>query len=171
MSTLIDPDFKYHQVTTRAWTQLALHMADSIVVPFNVTNLASRLSYYTRSFKKKYDRKMNPNGATMGKYYNYFSQWTLSRSTTPDKDLKPCTRVYKRQTNTNQRQRHIPDSSSSLRSPPPPSSLCRHAPVLERIERVLYDYLLWFTPNDINNGFCFACFAYRIRSICHRQLH
>lgn len=69
MSTLIDPQFKYHQVTTRVWTQLAFHFADSIVVPLNVTKYASRLAYYTRELEKKYKSKMAAKGVTMGLYY------------------------------------------------------------------------------------------------------
>ncbi|PFX31551.1 Glutamate carboxypeptidase 2 [Stylophora pistillata] len=37
MSTLIDPEFKYHQVTTRVWTEISMVLADSVIPPFKVT--------------------------------------------------------------------------------------------------------------------------------------
>ncbi|XP_031552258.1 glutamate carboxypeptidase 2-like [Actinia tenebrosa] len=78
MSTLIDPQFKYHQVTTRVWTQLAFNFADSIVVPLNVTNYASRLSYYTRVFEKKYKLKMAANGVTMEYVHSAITNFTIA---------------------------------------------------------------------------------------------
>lgn len=80
MSKLIDPTFKYHQVTTRAWTQIALDMSDSFIIPLNVTHYAYMMKYYSRQMENKYGSKFKANGVTLGMaltmvdaYYNIHS--------------------------------------------------------------------------------------------------
>ena len=66
MSKLVDPEFKFHQVTTRAWVQLAFYMADSIIIPFNVSHYAHMLKYYVGRLKVKYGNTLTSNGITLG---------------------------------------------------------------------------------------------------------
>jgi len=68
MSKLVDPEFKYHQVTTRVWTEIAMTMADSFIIPFNVTNYAHRMSYYSKRMDTTYGARLRANGVSMGKY-------------------------------------------------------------------------------------------------------
>ncbi|KAK3754392.1 hypothetical protein QZH41_011181 [Actinostola sp. cb2023] len=65
MSTLTDPEFKFHQVTTRAWVQLAFHMSDSIIVPFNVTHYASMMKYYSGRMKLDYGKTLALHDVTL----------------------------------------------------------------------------------------------------------
>lgn len=46
MSTLIDPEFKYHQVTTRIWTQITMTLADAVVLPLNVTHYGDNMKVF-----------------------------------------------------------------------------------------------------------------------------
>lgn len=47
MSNLIDPQFKFHQVTTRVWTELTMTLADAVILPLNVTHYGVNLREYT----------------------------------------------------------------------------------------------------------------------------
>ena len=54
MSTLIDPEFKYHQVTARIWTEITMVLADSVILPFNVTHYGVNMKYYNKHIKNKF---------------------------------------------------------------------------------------------------------------------
>lgn len=55
MSTLIDPEFKYHQVTTRVWTEITMVLADSVILPFNVTHYGVNMKIYNSNIKKTFE--------------------------------------------------------------------------------------------------------------------
>lgn len=64
MSTLIDPEFKYHQVTTRVWTEITMALADSVILPFNVTHYGVTLKEYTTRIKSKFADDFDKNNAS-----------------------------------------------------------------------------------------------------------
>lgn len=55
MSTLIDPEFKYHQVTTRVWTEITMVLADSVILPFNVTHYGVNMKIFNTKIKTKFE--------------------------------------------------------------------------------------------------------------------
>jgi len=54
MSNLIDPQFKFHQVTTRVWTELTMTFADAVILPLNVTHYGVNLREYTLRIKSSF---------------------------------------------------------------------------------------------------------------------
>lgn len=54
MSNLIDPQFKFHQVTTRVWTELTMTFADAVILPLNVTHYGVNLREYTLHIKSSF---------------------------------------------------------------------------------------------------------------------
>jgi len=54
MSTLIDPEFKYHQVTTRIWTQITMTLADAVVLPLNVTHYGENMKVFNTKIMKDF---------------------------------------------------------------------------------------------------------------------
>ncbi|XP_048578817.1 N-acetylated-alpha-linked acidic dipeptidase 2 [Nematostella vectensis] len=65
MSTLIDPDFRYHRVTTRVWLQLSLTLADSAVLPLNTTRYWDMLTYGVSYFEKRFGSKLGALNVTL----------------------------------------------------------------------------------------------------------
>ncbi|XP_078359878.1 glutamate carboxypeptidase 2-like isoform X1 [Oculina patagonica] len=59
MSHLIDPDFKYHQVTTRIWTQITMTLADAVILPLNVTHYGANMKVFTTKIKEKFKDDFN----------------------------------------------------------------------------------------------------------------
>ena len=43
MKRFVDPDFRYHVTVAKVWMQLALSLADSIILPFNVRRYGENL--------------------------------------------------------------------------------------------------------------------------------
>ena len=66
MSRLIDPEFKFHQVTTRVWVQLTMTLADTVILPFNVSHYGVMLTYYTEDIKKKYGKTFKSHNVDLG---------------------------------------------------------------------------------------------------------
>ncbi|XP_068744539.1 glutamate carboxypeptidase 2-like [Montipora capricornis] len=64
MSNLIDPQFKYHQVTTRVLTQITMTLADAVILPFNVTHYSVNLKEYTVRIKNKFEKDFTENNAS-----------------------------------------------------------------------------------------------------------
>ena len=74
MSTMIDPEFKYHQVTTRVWTQITMTLADAVILPFNVTHYGVNIKEYTKGIKKKFAVDFQKSNASqeLGKLCHVF---------------------------------------------------------------------------------------------------
>lgn len=70
MSTLIDPEFKYHQVTTRIWTQITMTLADAVVLPLNVTHYGENMKVFNTKIRKDF--------ATDFKNYNVQNELGMS---------------------------------------------------------------------------------------------
>lgn len=61
---MIDPEFKYHQVTTRVWTQITMTLADAVILPFNVTHYGVNIKEYTKRIKIKFVDDFQKNNAS-----------------------------------------------------------------------------------------------------------
>lgn len=61
---MIDPEFKYHQVTTRVWTQITMTLADALILPFNVTHYGVNIKEYTKHIKIKFADDFQKNNAS-----------------------------------------------------------------------------------------------------------
>lgn len=64
MSNLIDPKFKYHQVTTRVLTQITMTLADAVILPFNVTHYSVNLKEYTVRIKNNFEKDFTKHNAS-----------------------------------------------------------------------------------------------------------
>ena len=71
MSNLIDPQFKYHQVTTRVWTELTMTLADAVILPLNVTHYGVNLREYTLDIKNSFAEDFANHSAS-----NDLSKWS-----------------------------------------------------------------------------------------------
>ena len=71
---MIDPEFKYHQVTTRVWTQITMTLADAVILPFNVTHYGVNINEYTKRIKIKFADDFQKNNASqeLGKLCHVF---------------------------------------------------------------------------------------------------
>ena len=52
MSKFLDPDFRYHLSVGQMWAMLALRLADSNVIPYNLKRGAEVIKYFADKFKK-----------------------------------------------------------------------------------------------------------------------
>ncbi|EDO42629.1 predicted protein [Nematostella vectensis] len=68
MAAFIDPDFKLQQVTTRAWLQCILDLADSTIIPFGVTDYAVTIEKARDELVEEYGVQLEENKVTLGKY-------------------------------------------------------------------------------------------------------
>ena len=64
MTNLIDPEFKYHQVTTRVWTEITMTLADDDILPFNVTHYGVNMKEYNRRIRKDFGSDFSKFNAT-----------------------------------------------------------------------------------------------------------
>ena len=64
MSNLIDPQFKFHQVTTRVWTELTMTFADAVILPLNVTHYGVTLREYTLRIKSSFPKDFANHNAS-----------------------------------------------------------------------------------------------------------
>ena len=51
---MIDPEFKYHQVTTRVWTEITMTLADDDILPFNVTHCGVNMKEFNRRIREDF---------------------------------------------------------------------------------------------------------------------
>ena len=68
ISTWVDPKFKYHLAVARMWIKMALRLADSTVLPFNLHRYAKQILSYARLFKKSYAPITDPHGISYSKH-------------------------------------------------------------------------------------------------------
>ena len=60
MTLFIDPDFRYHLLVGKIWLKLALQLADSTVLPFNITRAANTVYKYAKAFKNIHEVYLKP---------------------------------------------------------------------------------------------------------------
>lgn len=54
MSRYVDPDFRYHLTVGKMWIKLGLLLADSHILPFNLSRSAAKLKSYADKFASDY---------------------------------------------------------------------------------------------------------------------
>lgn len=59
MSKYVDPGFKYHRTLTQLWTQHALSLADSKLIPFDLVKYVGQVQRYMRKFEKSYGKYLD----------------------------------------------------------------------------------------------------------------
>ena len=62
---LIDPYFKYHLTTTRVASRILMYIADSFVLPLDVTEYGKSLDSSLTGLKEQYESKLKKNGVTL----------------------------------------------------------------------------------------------------------
>eukprot|EP00794_Sanderia_malayensis_P015765 gene15765-17356_t len=60
MTKFVDPDYRYHLTTGKMWASLGLILADSLVLPFNLSRAADKVSYYASKFDKDHKQYLSP---------------------------------------------------------------------------------------------------------------
>ena len=60
MTLFIDQDFRYHLLVGKIWLKLALNLADSTILPFNLTRAAKTVYEYAKVFQKIHEVYLRP---------------------------------------------------------------------------------------------------------------
>ena len=60
LTTFVDPDFRYHLTIGKIWIKLGLLLADSLILPFNLSRAADNLEYYVNKFAKDHKKILSP---------------------------------------------------------------------------------------------------------------
>ena len=60
LTTYVDPDFRYHLTIGKIWIKLSLLLADSLVLPFNLSRAAGKLEHYVNKFAKDHKKILSP---------------------------------------------------------------------------------------------------------------
>ncbi len=70
----MDKDFKYHRAITQMWADMTLTLADSVILPMDITGYATYLKEAFTDIKTRYGKKLSDNSANLGAkiYYNFF---------------------------------------------------------------------------------------------------
>ena len=68
MEKYVDPDFRYHLTVGKMWLKLGLLLADSLVLPFNLSRAAANVKYYALKFQKDHKKYLNPHGIYSGMF-------------------------------------------------------------------------------------------------------
>ena len=66
MTKWVDPDFRYHLTVGKMWLQLGLLLADSLVIPFNLSRAAAKLDGYAKKFAKDYKSTLDKQSISCG---------------------------------------------------------------------------------------------------------
>lgn len=66
MSKYVDPDFRYHLTVGKMWLKLGLLLADSQILPFNLSRAATKVKYYADKFAKDYNPYLARQGLSAG---------------------------------------------------------------------------------------------------------
>eukprot|EP00794_Sanderia_malayensis_P009273 gene9273-10251_t len=80
MKRFVDPDFRYHETIAKLWLQLALTMADSIILPFNIRRYGENLMKQgeeIEKMKKDVDKAKNFDVGFMKDACKQFKKATL----------------------------------------------------------------------------------------------
>ena len=66
LSTFVDPTFRYHLTVGKMWVKLGLLLADSLMLPFNLSRAANKLEYYAKKFAKDHESILTPQNISTG---------------------------------------------------------------------------------------------------------
>ena len=66
LSKYVDPDFRYHLTVGKMWIKLGLLLADSLILPFNLSRAANKLNYYAKKFADDHKSILQPQGISSG---------------------------------------------------------------------------------------------------------
>ena len=66
MTKYVDPDFRYHLTVGKMWLKLGLLLADSLIIPFNLSRAAANLDSYAKKFAKDYKSILGRQGISSG---------------------------------------------------------------------------------------------------------
>ncbi|KAL3873961.1 hypothetical protein ACJMK2_037036 [Sinanodonta woodiana] len=58
---LIDRGFKYHRAVGQVWAEMARNLADTVIIPFNVSDYSRTLKELTRTLLKDYNKTLSDN--------------------------------------------------------------------------------------------------------------
>ena len=61
-----DDLLQYHKATTQVWGEMARHLADSYVLPFDVASFASAIEEYAKRIEVHHGSLMKDHGLTKG---------------------------------------------------------------------------------------------------------
>ena len=64
---------QYSQAIGRYWAEMARYMADSLILPLNVTRYGETLAKYVHDLDDGYGAIMKQNNATTGERYDQYS--------------------------------------------------------------------------------------------------
>ncbi|KAL3873960.1 hypothetical protein ACJMK2_037035 [Sinanodonta woodiana] len=59
---LVDQEFKYHRALGQIWVEMARNLADSVIIPFNVSDYSLTLRKLTKTLLKEYNKTLSANG-------------------------------------------------------------------------------------------------------------
>ena len=67
LANLTDRDFLFHQAVTQLWAEIALNLAESTILPMDITRYANYLMESYAQIETTYGQRLTANGATLGK--------------------------------------------------------------------------------------------------------
>ena len=68
MKRFVDPDMRYHVTIGKVWTQIALYLADAIILPFNLRRYGDSLLKKAKEFESIHKNIGKPSFAvSLGK--------------------------------------------------------------------------------------------------------
>ena len=68
LSTYVDPSFRYHLTVGKMWIKLGLLLADSLILPFNLSRAATKVYDYATKFQKDHKSILQPQNISTGKF-------------------------------------------------------------------------------------------------------
>lgn len=71
LANLTDRGFYFHQAVTQLWAEIALNLAESVILPMDLTWYATYLKESFAQIKTTYGAKITANGGTLGKNFYY----------------------------------------------------------------------------------------------------
>ena len=65
VSELMDKDFLYHRALTQMWAEMALTLAESVILPMDINGYATYLKKAFNDIKDRYGKQLSDNKATL----------------------------------------------------------------------------------------------------------
>ncbi|KAL3873956.1 hypothetical protein ACJMK2_037032 [Sinanodonta woodiana] len=62
VKNLIDQGFKYHRAIGQIWAEMARNLADTVIIPFNVSDYSRTLEELTQTLLQDYNKTLSDNG-------------------------------------------------------------------------------------------------------------
>ena len=67
LANIIDKGFVHHRAITQLWAEMALNLAESVVLPMDLTRYANYLKESYAQIETTYGQRLTANGATLSK--------------------------------------------------------------------------------------------------------